>query len=80
MDTYLFVFSARTDLVPPLPVTRASDVQDRHGSSSTLNQKRNKSDGSTTEGKTQTSSDDWDSKYSVKTSRTMQTPRIKAET
>ncbi|XP_078070793.1 band 4.1-like protein 4 isoform X1 [Mustelus asterias] len=72
--------NARTDLVPPLPVTRASDAQDRHGSSSTLNQKRNKSEGSTTEGKTQTSSDDWDSKYSVKTSRTMQTPRIKTET
>ncbi|XP_060700434.1 band 4.1-like protein 4 isoform X2 [Hemiscyllium ocellatum] len=72
--------NARTDLVPPLPVTRASDAQDRHGSSSTLNQKRNKSEGCTTEGKTHTSSDDWDSKFSVKTSRTMQTPRIKTET
>ncbi|XP_067885929.1 band 4.1-like protein 4 isoform X3 [Heterodontus francisci] len=71
--------NARTDLVPPLPVTRASDAQDCHGSSSTLNQKRNKSEGSTTEGKIQTSSEDWDSKYSVKTSRTIQTPRIKTE-
>ncbi|XP_072439790.1 band 4.1-like protein 4 isoform X2 [Chiloscyllium punctatum] len=72
--------NARTDLVPPLPVTRASDAQDRQGSSSTLNQKRNKSESCTTERKTHTSSDDWDSKFSVKTLRTMQTPRIKTET
>ncbi|XP_059500679.1 band 4.1-like protein 4 isoform X3 [Stegostoma tigrinum] len=44
--------NARTDLVPPLPVTRASDAQDHKGSSSTLNQRRNKSEGCTTEGKT----------------------------
>ncbi|XP_051876614.1 band 4.1-like protein 4A [Pristis pectinata] len=71
--------NSRTDLVPPLPVTRASDVQGPHGSSAPLTQKRSKPEGSTTERKMQTSSDNWDSKYNVKTSRTIQTSRIKNE-
>ncbi|XP_069748950.1 band 4.1-like protein 4 isoform X2 [Narcine bancroftii] len=69
----------RTNLVPPLPVTRASDPQGPHGSSAPLNQKRNKLEGNTTERKAPTSSDNWDSKYNVKTSRTIQTSRIKNE-
>ncbi|XP_059825520.1 band 4.1-like protein 4 isoform X4 [Hypanus sabinus] len=69
--------NSRTDLVPPLPVTRASDAHGPRGSSAPLNQKRNKLEGSTTERKLQTASDNWDSKYNVKTSRTIQTPRIK---
>lgn len=72
--------NSRADLVPPLSVTRASDVQGPLGSSAPLNQKRNKSEGCTTERKAQTSSDNWDSKYNVKTSRTIQTMRIKNET
>eukprot|EP00062_Callorhinchus_milii_P012400 gi/632959394/ref/XP_007895596.1/ PREDICTED: band 4.1-like protein 4A [Callorhinchus milii] len=72
--------NSRTDLVAPLPVTRASDVQGPHASPSTLHQKKDKSEGNATERKAQGSSDDWNAKYSIKTSRTIQTPRIKAET
>ncbi|XP_056117545.1 band 4.1-like protein 4 isoform X1 [Rhinichthys klamathensis goyatoka] len=63
--------NSRTDLVPPLPVTRTADVP---GSSSTPAQKKNGSKDTLSE------SSEPDTKSSAKVVKTVHTSRVKAET
>lgn len=70
--------NSKTDLVPPLPVTRSSDAQGSGGS--TVHQKRNGSKDSLIEEKAQLSTVNLAGKHTVKTVKTTQAARLKAET
>ncbi|XP_069451370.1 band 4.1-like protein 4A isoform X8 [Ovis canadensis] len=70
--------NSKTDLVPPLPVTRSSDAQGSGGS--TVHQRRNGSKDSLIEEKSQTSTSNMAGKYTAKTIKTIQASRLKIET
>uniref|UniRef100_A0A6I8NLH5 Band 4.1-like protein 4A n=1 Tax=Ornithorhynchus anatinus TaxID=9258 RepID=A0A6I8NLH5_ORNAN len=70
--------NAKTDLVPPLPVTRSADAQ--CANAPTSHQRRNGSKDSLIEEKSQTSTTTLDGKHSAKTIKTVQVPRLKIET
>ncbi|XP_060274706.1 band 4.1-like protein 4A isoform X8 [Ovis aries] len=70
--------NSKTDLVPPLPVTRSSDAQGSGGS--TVHQRRNGSKDSLMEEKSQTSTSNMAGKYTAKTIKTIQASRLKIET
>ncbi|XP_036166653.1 band 4.1-like protein 4A isoform X6 [Myotis myotis] len=70
--------SSKTDLVPPLPVTRSSDAQGSGGS--TVHQRRNGSKDSLIEEKSQTSTSNLAGKHIAKTIKTIQASRLKIET
>nr|XP_023442865.1 band 4.1-like protein 4A isoform X3 [Dasypus novemcinctus] len=70
--------NSKTDLVPPLPVTRSSDAQGSGGS--TVHQRRNGSKDSLIEEKSQTSTSNLAGKHSAKTIKTIQASRLKIET
>ncbi|XP_076995093.1 band 4.1-like protein 4A isoform X4 [Tamandua tetradactyla] len=70
--------NSKTDLVPPLPVTRSSDAQGSGGS--TVHQRRNGSKDSLIEEKSQTSTTSLAGKHSAKTIKTVQASRLKIET
>ncbi|XP_036265633.1 band 4.1-like protein 4A isoform X9 [Pipistrellus kuhlii] len=69
---------SKTDLVPPLPVTRSSDAQGSGGS--TVHQRRNGSKDSLIEEKSQTSTSNLAGKHIAKTIKTIQASRLKIET
>ncbi|KAM8779179.1 band 4.1-like protein 4A isoform 1-T2 [Rhynchonycteris naso] len=70
--------NSKTDLVPPLPVTRSSDA---HGSGgATVHQRRNGSKDSLIEEKSQTSTSNLAGKHIAKTIKTIQASRLKTET
>ncbi|XP_057593411.1 band 4.1-like protein 4A isoform X2 [Hippopotamus amphibius kiboko] len=70
--------NSKTDLVPPLPVTRSSDAQGSGGS--TVHQRRNGSKDSLIEEKSQTSTSNLAGKHTAKTIKTIQASRLKIET
>ncbi|XP_059102156.1 band 4.1-like protein 4A isoform X3 [Peromyscus eremicus] len=70
--------NSKTDLVPPLPVTRSSDAQGSGGS--TVHQRRNGSKDSLIEEKPQLSTINLTGKHTVKTIKTIQAARLKTET
>ncbi|KAB0375233.1 hypothetical protein FD755_013725, partial [Muntiacus reevesi] len=70
--------NSKTDLVPPLPVTRSSDAQGSGGS--TVHQRRNGSKDSLIEEKSQTSTSNMSGKHTAKTIKTIQASRLKIET
>ncbi|XP_014652282.1 PREDICTED: band 4.1-like protein 4A isoform X2 [Ceratotherium simum simum] len=70
--------NSKTDLVPPLPVTRSSDAQGSGGS--TVHQRRNGSKDSLIEEKSQTSTSNLAGKHTAKTIKTIQASRLKMET
>ncbi|XP_045018078.1 band 4.1-like protein 4A isoform X5 [Bubalus bubalis] len=70
--------NSKTDLVPPLPVTRSSDAQGSGGS--TVHQRRNGSKDSLIEEKSQTSTSNMAGKHTAKTVKTIQASRLKIET
>ncbi|XP_052597778.1 band 4.1-like protein 4A isoform X4 [Peromyscus californicus insignis] len=70
--------NSKTDLVPPLPVTRSSDAQGSGGS--TVHQRRNGSKDSLIEEKPQLSTINLAGKHTVKTIKTIQAARLKTET
>ncbi|XP_045633237.1 band 4.1-like protein 4A isoform X3 [Ursus americanus] len=70
--------NSKTDLVPPLPVTRSSDAQGSGGS--TVHQRRNGSKDSLIEEKSQTSTSNLAGKHTAKTVKTVQASRLKIET
>nr|KAF6440425.1 erythrocyte membrane protein band 4.1 like 4A [Rousettus aegyptiacus] len=70
--------NSKTDLVPPLPVTRSSDAQGSGGS--TVHQRRNGSKDSLIEEKSQTSTSNLAGKHTAKTIKTIQASRFKIET
>ncbi|KAJ6669721.1 hypothetical protein lerEdw1_000270 [Lerista edwardsae] len=70
--------NSKTDLVPPLPVTRSSDAQCSNMTVS--QQKRNGSKDSLIEDMSQASLDNLDGKHSTKTIKIVQTSRLKLET
>ncbi|XP_066887558.1 band 4.1-like protein 4A isoform X7 [Kogia breviceps] len=70
--------NSKTDLVPPLPVTRSSDAQGSGGS--TVHQRRNGSKDSLIEEKSQTSTSNLAGKHTAKTIKTTQASRLKIET
>ncbi|XP_049728139.1 band 4.1-like protein 4A isoform X2 [Elephas maximus indicus] len=70
--------NSKTDLVPPLPVTRSSDAQGSGGS--TVHQRRNGSKDSLIEEKSQTSTSNLAGKHTAKTIKTVQASRLKIET
>ncbi|KAG3266248.1 erythrocyte membrane protein band 4.1 like 4A [Ictidomys tridecemlineatus] len=70
--------NSKTDLVPPLPVTRSSDAQGSGGS--TVHQRRNGSKDSLIEDKSQTSTSNLTGKHTAKTIKTIQAARLKIET
>ncbi|XP_029417723.1 band 4.1-like protein 4A isoform X2 [Nannospalax galili] len=70
--------SSKTDLVPPLPVTRSSDAQGSGGS--TVHQRRNGSKDSLIEEKAQLSTSNLAGKHTAKTVKTIQAARLKTET
>lgn len=70
--------NSKTDLVPPLPVTRSSDAQGSGGS--TVHQRRNGSKDSLIEEKSQTSTSNLAGKHIAKTIKTIQASRLKMET
>ncbi|XP_060057253.1 band 4.1-like protein 4A isoform X2 [Erinaceus europaeus] len=70
--------NSKTDLVPPLPVTRSSDAQGSGGS--TIHQRRNGSKDSLIEEKSQTSTSSLAGKHTAKTIKTIQVSRPKIET
>lgn len=70
--------NSKTDLVPPLPVTRSSDAQGSGGS--TVHQRRNGSKDSLIEEKSQLSTINPAGKPTAKTIKTIQAARLKAET
>ncbi|XP_054544015.1 band 4.1-like protein 4A isoform X2 [Talpa occidentalis] len=67
--------NSKTDLVPPLPVTRSSDAQGSGGS--TVHQRRNGSKDSLMEEKAQTSTNNLAAKHTAKTIKTIQASRVK---
>ncbi|EHB07142.1 Band 4.1-like protein 4A [Heterocephalus glaber] len=70
--------NSKTDLVPPLPVTRSSDAQGSGGS--TVHQRRNGSKDSLIEEKSQISISNLAGKHTAKTVKTIQAARLKIET
>nr|XP_005281678.1 band 4.1-like protein 4A isoform X1 [Chrysemys picta bellii]XP_023962493.1 band 4.1-like protein 4A isoform X1 [Chrysemys picta bellii] len=70
--------NAKTDLVPPLPVTRSSDAQGPSIPAS--QQRRNGSKDSLIEEKSQISTNSLDGKHSAKTIKTVHASRLKIET
>ncbi|XP_061045500.1 band 4.1-like protein 4A isoform X1 [Eubalaena glacialis] len=70
--------NSKTDLVPPLPVTRSSDAQGSGGS--TVHQRRNGSKDSLIEEKSQTSTSNLAGKHTAKTIKTTQASRLKIQT
>lgn len=70
--------NSKTDLVPPLPVTRSSDAQGSGGS--TVHQRRNGSKDSLIEEKSQISGSSLAGKHTAKTVKTIQAARLKMET
>ncbi|XP_064356659.1 band 4.1-like protein 4A isoform X4 [Dromaius novaehollandiae] len=70
--------NAKTDLVPPLPVTRSSDA--RGPSIQLIQQTRNGSKDSLIEEKSQLSTNNLDGKPTTKTIKTVQVSRFKVET
>ncbi|XP_045856664.1 band 4.1-like protein 4A isoform X2 [Meles meles] len=70
--------NSKTDLVPPLPVTRSSDAQGSGGS--TVHQRRNGSKDSLIEEKSQASTSNLAGKHMAKTVKTVQASRLKLET
>ncbi|XP_010606206.1 band 4.1-like protein 4A [Fukomys damarensis] len=70
--------NSKTDLVPPLPVTRSSDAQGSGGS--TVHQRRNGSKDSLIEEKSQLSITNLAGKHTAKTVKTIQAARLKIET
>ncbi|XP_053423358.1 band 4.1-like protein 4A isoform X3 [Nycticebus coucang] len=70
--------NSKTDLVPPLPVTRSSDAQGSGGW--TVHQRRNGSKDSLVEEKSQTSTTNLAGKHTAKTIKTVQASRLKIET
>ncbi|XP_047411626.1 band 4.1-like protein 4A isoform X3 [Sciurus carolinensis] len=70
--------NSKTDLVPPLPVTRSSDAQGSGGS--TVHQRRNGSKDSLIEDKSQTPTSNLAGKHTAKTIKTIQAARLKIET
>lgn len=70
--------NSKTDLVPPLPVTRSSDAQGSGGS--TVHQRRSGSKDSLIEEKSQTSTSNLTGKHTAKTIKTIQASRLKIET
>uniref|UniRef100_A0A8C7EVT8 Band 4.1-like protein 4A n=1 Tax=Neovison vison TaxID=452646 RepID=A0A8C7EVT8_NEOVI len=70
--------NSKTDLVPPLPVTRSSDAQGSGGS--TVHQRRNGSKDSLIEEKSQASTSNLAGKHMAKTVKTVQASRLKIET
>uniref|UniRef100_A0A3Q1MGK4 Band 4.1-like protein 4A n=1 Tax=Bos taurus TaxID=9913 RepID=A0A3Q1MGK4_BOVIN len=70
--------NSKTDLVPPLPVTRSSDAQGSGGS--TVHQRRNGSKDSLIEEKSQTATSNMAGKHTAKTIKTIQASRLKIET
>ncbi|XP_047585835.1 band 4.1-like protein 4A isoform X3 [Lutra lutra] len=70
--------NSKTDLVPPLPVTRSSDAQGSGGS--TVHQRRNGSKDSLIEEKSQASTSNLAGKHTAKTVKTVQASRLKIET
>ncbi|XP_039079147.1 band 4.1-like protein 4A isoform X4 [Hyaena hyaena] len=69
--------NSKTDLVPPLPVTRSSDAQGSGGS--TVHQRRNGSKDSLIEEKSQTSTSNLAGKHTAKTVKTVQASRLKID-
>ncbi|XP_019306052.2 band 4.1-like protein 4A isoform X4 [Panthera pardus] len=69
--------NSKTDLVPPLPVTRSSDAQGSGGS--TVHQRRNGSKDSLIEEKSQTSTSNLTGKHIAKTVKTVQASRLKMD-
>ncbi|XP_029798561.1 band 4.1-like protein 4A isoform X5 [Suricata suricatta] len=69
--------NSKTDLVPPLPVTRSSDAQGSGGS--TVHQRRNGSKDSLIEEKSQTSTSNLAGKHTAKTVKTVQASRFKMD-
>ncbi|XP_036888080.1 band 4.1-like protein 4A isoform X4 [Sturnira hondurensis] len=70
--------NSKTDLVPPLPVTRSSDARGSGGA--TVHQRRNGSKDSLIEEKSQTSTGSLAGKHIAKTIKTIQASRLKTET
>ncbi|KAF7250284.1 Band 4.1-like protein 4A [Varanus komodoensis] len=70
--------NSKTDLVPPLPVTRSSDAQ--CPSIAVSQQRRNGSKDSLIEEKAQAAISTLDGKHSAKTIKIVQAPRLKIET
>ncbi|XP_063666611.1 band 4.1-like protein 4A isoform X3 [Pan troglodytes] len=70
--------NSKTDLVPPLPVTRSSDAQG--SGDATVHQRRNGSKDSLMEEKPQTSTNNLAGKHTAKTIKTIQASRLKTET
>uniref|UniRef100_A0A2K5KIB4 Band 4.1-like protein 4A n=1 Tax=Cercocebus atys TaxID=9531 RepID=A0A2K5KIB4_CERAT len=70
--------NSKTDLVPPLPVTRSSDAQG--SGDATVHQRRNGSKDSLMEEKPQTSPNNLAGKHTAKTIKTIQASRLKTET
>ncbi|KAM5329645.1 band 4.1-like protein 4A isoform 5-T5 [Glossophaga mutica] len=69
---------SKTDLVPPLPVTRSSDARGSGGA--TVHQRRNGSKDSLIEEKSQASTSNLAGKHIAKTIKTIQASRLKTET
>uniref|UniRef100_A0A0D9RR15 Band 4.1-like protein 4A n=1 Tax=Chlorocebus sabaeus TaxID=60711 RepID=A0A0D9RR15_CHLSB len=70
--------NSKTDLVPPLPVTRSSDAQG--SGDATVHQRRNGSKDSLMEEKPQTSPNNLAGKHTAKTIKTIHASRLKTET
>ncbi|XP_035876546.1 band 4.1-like protein 4A isoform X3 [Phyllostomus discolor] len=70
--------NSKTDLVPPLPVTRSSDARGSGGA--TVHQRRNGSKDSLIEEKSQASTSNLAGKHIAKTVKTIQASRLKTET
>ncbi|XP_010338179.1 band 4.1-like protein 4A isoform X3 [Saimiri boliviensis] len=70
--------NSKTDLVPPLPVTRSSDAQG--SGDATVHQRRNGSKDSLMEEKSQTPASNLAGKHTAKTIKTIQASRLKTET
>ncbi|XP_045053546.2 band 4.1-like protein 4A isoform X3 [Desmodus rotundus] len=70
--------NSKTDLVPPLPVTRSSDARGSGGA--TVHQRRNGSKDSLIEEKSQASTSNLAGKHVAKTVKTIQASRLKTET
>ncbi|KAM5329643.1 band 4.1-like protein 4A isoform 3-T3 [Glossophaga mutica] len=70
--------NSKTDLVPPLPVTRSSDARGSGGA--TVHQRRNGSKDSLIEEKSQASTSNLAGKHIAKTIKTIQASRLKTET
>ncbi|XP_045693889.1 band 4.1-like protein 4A isoform X3 [Phyllostomus hastatus] len=70
--------NSKTDLVPPLPVTRSSDARGSGGA--TVHQRRNGSKDSLIEEKSQAPTSNLAGKHIAKTVKTIQASRLKTET